>query len=329
MTQPAVNPNDAYFKLAFGDPASAELLLRSHLPAAWAAALVPGSVRRMDAAFVAGDLRQHLADKLYEVSIRMDDGSIQSALAFMLFEHKSAPDRFTPLQLLRYKVSIWEQWAREHRDRPLPLVLGVVVFQGPEPWPGEPRLSSLFAPVPPRFAGALPDFEFVLVDLGRLDDDALADHPRTQAMLMVLKYLRRRDLAVHLVKLLRTVLHLQRLEIEATFRYLDSSPARLAPDAVVAALKAIAVTDGANTMGIIEHIQAEGEARGLALGEARGEARGKSRGKGDALVLLLAQRFGPLPDAVISRVERASDTDLDTCLSLVLTAPSLDQVFAR
>ena len=71
-----------------------------------------------------------------------------------------------------------------------------------------------------------------------------------------------------------------------------------------------------------EALRREGEARG----EAKGEAKGAVRGKRDALLLLLRQRFGPLPAAAVARVGKARAAELDVWFGRVLTAASLDEV---
>lgn len=59
--------------------------------------------------FVSADRSTFYSDLLYRVSTT---GNTE-AFIYLLFEHKSNPDRFTALQMLRYMVEIWEQ----HRDQ--------------------------------------------------------------------------------------------------------------------------------------------------------------------------------------------------------------------
>ena len=75
--------------------------------------------------------------------------------------------------------------------------------------------------------------------------------------------------------------------------------------------------------------RAEGEAKGRAEGEARGEAKGKVRGKAEIVLKLLRLRFGDLPEEVKARVAQASLEELEIWIERVLTAESLDAVFAE
>ena len=57
-----------------------------------------------------------------------------------------------------------------------------------------------------------------------------------------------------------------------------------------------------------------------------GEARGKAQGKREALLLLLRQRFGRVPAATVTRIERAAAAELDIWFVRGLTASSLSDV---
>jgi hypothetical protein len=71
---------------------------------------------------------------------------------------------------------------------------------------------------------------------------------------------------------------------------------------------------------IIEDLVEFGKDQGLAQGRLEGEAK--------ALLKQLALRFGPVPEGVEKRVRSASEGELDRWVELVLTAASLDDVFA-
>jgi hypothetical protein len=55
---------------------------------------------------------------------------------------------------------------------------------------------------------------------------------------------------------------------------------------------------------------------------------GEDRGMAKALLKLLAQRFGSVPEGFETRVRSAREAELDRWLERVLTAASLDEVFA-
>lgn len=59
-------------------------------------------------------------------------------------------------------------------------------------------------------------------------------------------------------------------------------------------------------------------------GEARGETRGETRGRAATLLRQLQLRFGPLTDAVVTRVQSASIEELDRWAEQVLDASSIN-----
>ena len=97
-----------------------------------------------------------------------------------------------------------------------------------------------------------------------------------------------------------------------------------------------------NTMaGVIQRARDEGMERGRVEGMERGRVEGMERGRvegmergrveGERAVLerQLRRRFGLLPPATASRLDRASTADLETWAENVLDAETLDDVFGQ
>jgi hypothetical protein len=103
-------------------------------------------------------------------------------------------------------------------------------------------------------------------------------------------------------------------------------------DAEVVELKALSVRKEnrevqAMAMTWSEKLEAKGEARGEARGKAEGEAKGEAKGVREILLLLLAERFGPLPEGARRQVEEISSLQRLTQLAKrVLTAHSLEEM---
>ncbi len=81
-------------------------------------------------------------------------------------------------------------------------------------------------------------------------------------------------------------------------------------------------------MSLYDEFIQQGEAEGFAKGFAGGRAKGRAY----VLSRQLTLKFGPLPEHIVARI-RAAFVDehrdvFDTWLERVLTAESLDEVFA-
>jgi len=69
-------------------------------------------------------------------------------------------------------------------------------------------------------------------------------------------------------------------------------------------------------------------AEGLAEGRAKGQAEGRVQGKAEALICLLAERFGALAPSLRTRINRAKLATLDRWFKRAIVAPNLSSVFA-
>ena len=72
----------------------------------------------------------------------------------------------------------------------------------------------------------------------------------------------------------------------------------------------------------------QGRVQGWAEGRAEGKVEGRVEGQLKAVLKLLALRFGPLPDAVDTRVRAATEAQLDALTEQVLTAQTLEEALS-
>lgn len=66
---------------------------------------------------------------------------------------------------------------------------------------------------------------------------------------------------------------------------------------------------------------------GRIAGEREGYLKAFQEGYVEGLMIQLPLRFGPLPEAVLARLRSADLAQLEIWGDLVLTAPTLDEVF--
>lgn len=69
------------------------------------------------------------------------------------------------------------------------------------------------------------------------------------------------------------------------------------------------------------------EERGMKRGEEQGREQGRRQGQHDLLLRLLRHRFGPLPPAVLARLDAADEPTLARWAEQLFTAKTLDAVF--
>src|SRR5437667_12721706 len=98
------NPHDQFVKAVLSQPDLAASFLTNYLPSDIVALFDTSNPKLVNGSFVDSELREHQSDLLFQVKHR--NGG--SAYIYILFEHKSYPDQWVAMQLLRYMVRICE-----------------------------------------------------------------------------------------------------------------------------------------------------------------------------------------------------------------------------
>jgi predicted transposase/invertase (TIGR01784 family) len=313
------NPHDVFFKQTLARPGVAADFLRRYLP--------PRIVRLLDLkrlaiekeSFVDAKLRQHFSDLLVRVRLR----GRGEAYVYILLEHKSAPEEWVALQLLRYVTHAWER-LRQGRGGKLPVIIPVVFYHGAAAWRVSPRLSDLLAEpdLARRLRRYVPDFEYHLCDLGQYRDEQLQGVADLPASLRLMKHMLRGDLKRQLPAIFRAVLEsLPEREVEerveTMVRYALAAE-RVTEGEIATALETAEQIGGEQMETFFDKMRKkwrveglqEGRQEGRQEGLRRGLREGRREGKQAALVetnlRLLRHRFGRLDAETQQRIQALS-----------------------
>ncbi|HEU4537626.1 MAG TPA: Rpn family recombination-promoting nuclease/putative transposase [Polyangiaceae bacterium] len=320
-------PHDRFFRRVFADPEHARGELQTVLPAALAARLDWASLRPLPTTLVDPELAEVRADVLFSASV---DG--HEVLVHLLLEHQSSVDAFMPLRLLGYQVRIWEDYRRENpHARRLPPVVPVVVHHSDGGWTAPVAFEALLEAEGELLAALRPHqpcFAFVVDDLSAARDDEL----RARAMsalgrvaLWCLKRSRGGDVSDELGRWREVLTEIVRAPngvgaLATVLSYLlevgQTPPERL---------RALTRTLGPRA----EEAYMTGAQILREEGRREGEAKGRIEGQAKMLLKLLALRFGSVAEDVATRVRSAPEAQLERWVERVLTAGSLDEVFAE
>ncbi len=320
------HPHDRLFRRTFSNPLHAIEELRVVLPVDLVAALdLPRLELVNGASFIDEALEERQVDLLYTVPLV---GSEARAFLYVLFEHQSSVDPRMPARLLVYMARIWDQWMREHASGDLPPVVPVVLHHSATGWTRSTRLSDLLA-IPeglrPALAPHVPDFEFLLDDLTRYTEEELHARAVTAALRLLLSAMRLgpdgepADVARWARLLVETLSEPDgHRAFESFLRYLVAIRDDDFIDVLVQATKDTQVETIAMTY----------KERLIQQGIEQGIEKGETKGARHVLAKLLRLKFGALDGATESRLEAATLEELDRWSERVLTAESLDAVFA-
>lgn len=332
--------HDALFRHTFSDPHHAAALLQDILPADLSRALDWTTLALVPGTFVDAALRQRCTDLLFSALV-----AGHGVLLYVVLEHKSHDDRFTALQLLRYVVRIADRFLQEHPDAKfLPPIVPIVVHHGPRAW-NAPRTVldlvdlSVFPPAVQRVLSPLqPNLHFLLDDLASVPEHQLRSRPTTPCgtlTLLALQFVRDAmegdpvAFAERWLPLWRALWSdpSGRFGLTALFSYL-AAHLEAPPERFVAA--AARIHEDAENMGktIAEQLVAKGKAEGLAMGKAEGRIEGRTEGRVDLLLRLMRRRFRVIPPAIEQRVRTADADSLDLWGDRILSAATLDDLFA-
>lgn len=200
-------PHNNFFHFALSHLPNAKSLIETQLSEAALAELDLETLKVETGSFIDADLTEKFSDLLMSVrfskaTATSPQESVDTALVYFLFEHKSQSDKLTVFQLLTYVVRIWEKRLRDGSD--LCPIIPLVVYHGQRGWTAARSMRALLDS-PPALAEYQIDFRFPLLDLSQLTDVEITGTPILQSTLRLLKYSRSQQLVGMLGELLQLI----------------------------------------------------------------------------------------------------------------------------
>jgi predicted transposase/invertase (TIGR01784 family) len=323
------NPYDTLFRAAFGDTKTAKELTLLLLPSAPARRLAGARVTVEPDSLVDQEGRTHRTDLLLEFRRSPMAGP---AYVYVLYEHKSSPDRWVTLQLLRYLVALWTRLAGEptrHDNGLLPEILPVVLYHGDRLWSAPLRFTELITGG--ERSPYIPRFKPLFINLTEIPDSSITGSLRAVLGLLALKYARL-QMAQHVVDLLTDLLHRGEADpaVRQLVRIVEQVYVAVKSEAEVRRLVAAATRKGYHEVEVgymtygqqlLKQGREEGREEGLEQGALR-----RSR---DVLARQLSRKFG-LTDAERERIMACEvQNALDAALDEIVDADSKATVLSK
>jgi len=292
-----VNPHDKFFKGMFSRKDEARDFFANYLPEEILKLLDLERTEIVKDSFIETELKEYFSDILYKVYLT---GS--PAYLYMLFEHKSYPDRLTVLQLLEYMIKIWRLHLNQNPlGEGLPIIIPLVVYHGSEMWRYGTKLSGLLSGPVESLADYIPDFQFLLYDLTRYRDDDIKGMIVSRVGLLVMKHIFSDDLTEVLVRVMELLAELSDKRraldyVETIIRYvINASEALSLKDLKKIIEQSYFQKKEGELMTIAEQLRMEGHQRGLQQGQLE-DAR-------DSIFDILESRFGITPQNIAKELK--------------------------
>ena len=189
-----MRPHDAASKLLFSFPEMVRDLLAGFVPPEWVEAFDLSTLERWPESTVSDDLHQRHQDRVWQVRLHE-----RRLCVLVLLEFQSVVDRTMPapeclcrgaVRILAYTALLYQDLLRASSD-PLPPVLPIVLYHGPERWTAARDVAGLAASPGEHLAPHQPSQRYFLLDVGGYTG-ALQEGPNRVAELIRLA--RSRDL---------------------------------------------------------------------------------------------------------------------------------------
>ena len=197
----------------------------------------------------------------------------------MLFEHKSTPEYWVALQLLRYIALQGEAYRKQHPDaKHLPPVYPMVLYHGHKTWHAPSDFHALVRPLPAVLQPYVPQFRYTLHDLSARTNAEIKGDVLTRLVQLAMRWIFSQEPLEHLERLIALIDQIAdrdtALEIlESLLRYYVQGTQRVAEDDARHLLEQTSPGDPIMQTFIDRYIEQGRESR--AAGHGLGSAKAK------------------------------------------------------
>ncbi len=177
------NPHDKYFKEVFSNTEDAIAFLKGSLPQELAGNIDFDKLKPLKDSYIDEELKENFSDLVFSTTYK---GKTE-ILITLLFEHKSRPERYPHLQLLKYMLKIWDAGIKQKKS--LIPVIPLIFYHGKVKWKQQ-KFTSYFKGIDDNLSLFIPEFEYILNDLSQYSDEEIArkyDEVRIRTALLLMK----------------------------------------------------------------------------------------------------------------------------------------------
>ena len=158
-------PHDSFFKQLMSDPEMVKEFLRGFLPVDLSSRLEYDTVKIIDTEKTDKKYRKFHLDLSVECMVSGCASEI-----YIVFEHKSYPDKFTLIQILNYMAVVWETCLKN--KEPIRPIIPLVFYHGNRPFDLPTEFHEYFS-TEEWLKRYLLNFRIVLFDTTRVTDDEI------------------------------------------------------------------------------------------------------------------------------------------------------------
>ncbi len=300
-------PHDKFFKEIFGNTEVMKDFLQNYLPAEILDITDINNLTLENNSFIDEELNENYSDLLFKTGINEKESYI-----YLLFEHKSYLSPYTPLQMLKYMVKIWDSKINKAKSSKLPLIIPLVIYHGKEKWQIDTKFIKIIEGVenlPPDIIKYIPDYEYILYDFTTYEAEQLKGNIILTETIKILQAIFQQDINKFKEVLAATLLNLENQgwaeEYEKYFFtyiiYILNARPDLELEDIYEAAKNISPERSEKIMTIAEKLYKEGMEKGRLEGKREGLIEGQRKTAKNFL------RLGLSPEKVAEAAELPID----------------------
>jgi predicted transposase YdaD len=265
------------------------------------------------------------------VQLRLKDKPEHEAEIYILIEHKSQPEKFARLQILKYKLRKWlEALKAEQRPEYLPIIISMVFTHGEKRWHYSPNFSDLFDCPSDYFKQFIPQFRHLIHDLNVIDRKQIQEQTLLNVVQLAMKYIHSVELREHVGDIYDMLAKIEDPEKRNSLtilvtRYLVGGGGHLDVDF----LKPY-ITRAAKKEDVMQTIEDRIRADQDAISMRKGEKKGQIETLRSTILDQTLIKFDNIPFGFTSRINAIDDTDILKSISgSLIKANSIDEFMAK
>jgi len=330
--------HDHSYKLLFTHPEMVADLLRGFVREDWIKELDFSTLEKINGSYVSDDLRERHDDVIW----RIRWGKTQSdktdwLYVYLLLEFQSSIDWFMAVRIMTYVGLLYQDLIRSEAvkiNEPLPPVLPIVLYNGDLRWQAPADIAELITPAPGELDRYRPHLHYLLLDEGSYHAHELAELRNLAAALFRLENSRTpEDVQQVLQALIAWLQSPQQSHLRRAFTiwlkrvFLPGRMPAVAFDEIQD-LQEVTSMLSERVKDWTKNWKQQGIEEGLQEGLQKGRQEGLQEGKMDLLLRLLEWRFGAVSETISARVKQADSPTLELWSKRMLTAQTIEEVFA-
>jgi predicted transposase/invertase (TIGR01784 family) len=319
------------FKSAMQDLRVAQDFFMHHLPVAVREKIDFSTLKLHRETFIDPELKELISDMLYSAEFKIDHQK-QRIFLYLCVEHQRNPELLMPWRMLKYTVRAVEQHLLNTKEKTLPLIIPLVVYNGDGPYPYSTSVFDLFGDNK-ALAKAFMFNQFQLIDLTQIPDEEIRQHQWSGFMETLMKHIEAQNIMVYLEQISVLVEHLVASEADdyvlSMIKYAiekSEMPNRQAFFDWVQSHLSLPLEVKAMTLA--EQLRAEGYQQAMTIAEQL-KTESYQEGKKALLTRLLTRRFGHLSSKDLLKLEHADAETILVWGERLFDAKNIEDVFSE